>query len=91
MTMMWPWRLITRHRSHMGLTDGLTFIGSYVFLPGFRSWAERSERVASTRCLPSASFPGAWHETAASTSRELRSLFLDRHSDWRGSELGMLG
>src|SRR6266511_2606156 len=28
MTMVLPCRLMTRHRSHMGLTDGLTFISS---------------------------------------------------------------
>src|ERR1043166_1045426 len=28
MTMVRPCRLITRQRSHMGLTDGLTFIGA---------------------------------------------------------------
>src|SRR5437868_10357840 len=28
MTMVLPCRLMTRHRSHMGLTDGLTFISA---------------------------------------------------------------
>src|SRR6185312_2816619 len=34
MTMVRPCRLITRQRSHMGLTDGRTFIDSSLYLRG---------------------------------------------------------
>src|SRR3954447_17098234 len=48
MTMVRPCRLITRHRSHMGLTEGLTFI---VRSWAWKSWANkgRAEAEASPR------------------------------------------
>src|SRR3954468_24280 len=77
MTMVRPCRLITRQRSHLGLTEGLTFMR--------RSWANRS-RATKGRARAKASRRGpSWYQNPCFRREDAGSL--DGHGD-RVLEMG---
>jgi hypothetical protein len=53
MTMVRPCRLITRQRSHMGFTDGLTFISTF-FSGRARAPGRRHNKKAQLGCAVAA-------------------------------------
>src|SRR4051794_15777852 len=71
MTMVRPCRLITRHRSHMGLTEGLTFI---VRSWACKSWANkgRAEAEASPR-------GSSWYQNPRFRRQDARPVRRDGH------------
>src|SRR6185437_12303437 len=67
MTMVRPCRLMTRQRSHMGLTDGRTFM-----TPGCSLSKRRARTTASRR-------GSSWYQDPGARSEDPRALRGDRH------------
>src|SRR6059058_4913311 len=66
MTMVRPCRLITRHRSHMGFTEGLTFMRAVLWANKGRAGAKASPRGWS------------WYQNPCFRRQDARPLGRDR-------------